>query len=137
LVEFTRTVVTAWPSGASARRYVHRLDRGQRRFRGDFDIPKKETGPRTYRPGERGAGDLQRVSLLGWRGTGLRRIFHYVFYTSSSSGLVVGPPSGVVLGGRFVLRRGRYVADVEWLARNQATDRRLSHLPRRLLRRLG
>jgi hypothetical protein len=86
------------------------------------------TGPRRYVPGDRGKGELERVSLGGWRGLGLRRRYflyfdHYV-------------TSGTVLGGRFVLRRGRYVSEVEWKAATQATDRRLSHLPARLLQNL-
>ncbi len=64
-------------------------------------------------------GDRSEIHLVthaGWRGTVLRQ--------------------AAPAGGRAVLRRGRYVADLEWVARDQRTDRRLSHLPRRLLRAL-
>ena len=122
-------IVTAWPSVAAARRHVRRTTEDLRRYRGEYDIALNKTGLRTYTPGDRGRGELHVVSSNRWRGTGLRRVFHYVFY-----GLV---PSRSVLGGHFVSRRGRYVVDVEWVARDQRTDRRLSHLPRRLLRRLG
>jgi hypothetical protein len=128
LVEFVRAIATRWPSPAAARHYADRLAGQLKRYRGEYDIALKATGPRTYRPGDRGRGDLQQVSLRGWRGTVLRRVFHYVFDDLS--------PSANVLGGRFVLRRGRYVAEIEWQARNQATDRRLSHLPGRLIRAL-
>jgi hypothetical protein len=138
LVESVRNVVTAWPSAAFARTYADELARQLRRYRGEYDVPMKETGPHTYIPGERGRGELHRVSLLGWRGVALRKVFHYVFYAcrSSLSGLVVGPPSARVPGARFVLRKGRYVLDLEWVARSQASDRRLSRLPARLVRAL-
>ena len=126
--EFVRAIATSWPSPAAARAYADRLARQLKRYRGEYDIALEETGPRTYAPGDRGRGDLQRVSMRHWRGTGLRRVFHYVFDDLS--------PSANVLGGHFVLRRGRYVAEIEWQARNQATDRRLSRLPARLIRGL-
>ena len=129
LVEFVRTIVTAWPSAGAASSYAARLTRQLKRYDGEYDILLKETGPRRYIPADRGRGELHTVSFSGWRGTALRRIFHYVFYDLS--------PSAPVPGGHVVLGRGRYVVDVEWVARNQATDRRLSHLPRRLLRRLA
>ena len=66
----------------------------------------------------------------GGEGTVLRRVFHFVYH-----GLVT--VARTVTGGHVVVRRGRYVADVEWIAGDQRTDRRLSHLPRRLLRGLG
>jgi hypothetical protein len=122
-------IVTAWPTAAAARRYADRLTRQLKSYRGEYDIALKETSPRTYTPGVRGRGEVHRVTRNAWRGTVLRRVFHYVFY-----GLV---PSRSVPGGHFVGRRGRYVADIEWVARDQRTDRRLSHLPRRLLRSLG
>ena len=99
------------------------------RHRGEYDIALRKTGPRHLHTRRPWPGELHEVSSGRWRGTGLRRVFHHVF-----EGLV---PSRSVLGGHFVIRRGRYVADVEWVARDQRTDRRLSHLPRRLLRRLG
>jgi hypothetical protein len=129
LVELVRTIVMAWPSAARARTYADRLTRQLERYRGEYDIALQETGPGTYTPGDRGRGELQQVSLGDWQGTGLRRVYHYVFDDLS--------PSANVLGGHFVLRRGRYVVDLEWAARDQRTDRRLSHLPRRLLWGLG
>jgi hypothetical protein len=127
--EFVRTVVTAWPSPAAASAYSGRLTHELDRYDGDYDIVLKRTGPRRYVPGDRGRGELHPVTFAGWRGTVLRRLFHYVF-----DGLT---PSATVTGGRAVLARGRYVLDLEWVARTQETDRRLSQLPRRLLRALG
>ena len=129
LAEFVRTIVMAWPSAVGARTYADRLTKKLKCYRGEYDVALRETSARTYRPGDRGSGELQRVSLAGWRGFGLRRVFHYVFDDLS--------PSANVLGGHFVLRRGRYVVDLEWAARGHYTDRRLSHLPRRLLRGLA
>ena len=114
--------------GAAAS-YVATTDGRCSRYRGEYDIALHKTGPRTYTPGDRGRGELHEISPGRWRGPVLRRVFHYVFY-----GLV---PSRSVLAGHFVSRRGRYVVDLEWVARDQRTDRRLSHLPRRLLRGLG
>jgi len=122
------TMVTAWPTAAAARRHARRVTTGLRRYRGEYDVALRKTGPRTYTPGDRGRGELHPIAPSRWRGTVLRRVFHYVFY-----GLV---PSRSVLAGHAVVRRGRYVADVEWVARDQRTDRRLSHLPRRLLESL-
>jgi hypothetical protein len=129
LGEFVRTIVTAWPSPAAATSYAARLTQHLRRYRGEYDIVLKETGPRRYIPADRGRGELARVSFAGWRGVMLRRVFHYVFYDFS--------PSAPVPAGHAVLRQGRYVLDLEWVARDQATDRRLSQLPRRLLRGFG
>jgi hypothetical protein len=123
------TIMTAWSTAEVARRYASRRTAELRRYRGEYDIALRRTGPRTYTPGDRGRGELHQISPGRWRGTVLRRVFHHVFH-----GLV---PSRSLLGGHFVSRRGRYVADLEWVARDQVTDRRLSHLPRRLLRRLG
>jgi hypothetical protein len=128
LAEVVRTMVTAWPTAAKSRAYADQLTSQLKRYRGEYDILLEKTGPRRYTAGDRGRGELHRVSYSGWRGTALRRVFHYVFYDFS--------PSASVPGGHVVLRRGRYVADVEWVARTQRTDRRLSHLPRRLLRGL-
>jgi hypothetical protein len=128
LGELVRTVVTAWPSASAASSYAAGLTRQLRRYRGEYDILLKRTGPRRYTPADRGRGELHQVSFSGWRGTALRRVFHYVFYDLS--------PSASVPAGHVVLRRGRYVVDVEWVARTQGTDRQLSHLPRRLLRSL-
>ena len=123
-------IVTAWPSVAAARAVCTSDHRGaEAATAASTTSPCTETGPRTYTPGDRGRGELHEISSGRWRGTALRRVFHYVFY-----GLV---PSRSVVGGHFVTRRGRFVADVEWVARDQRTDRRLSHLPRRLLRGLG
>jgi hypothetical protein len=129
LAEFVRTIVTAWPTAAKARAYADQLTAQLKRYRGEYDILLEKTGPDRYTPGDRGRGELHRVSFSGWRGTALRRVFHHVFYDLS--------PSASVPGGHLVLRRGRFVVDVEWVARTQRTDRRLSHLPRRLLRGLG
>ena len=129
LGEFVRTIVTGWPSVGAASSYAARLTRQLKRYDGDYDILLKRTGPRRYIPADRGRGELHPVSYSGWRGTMLRRIFHYVFYDLS--------PSAPVPGGHVVMSRGRYVVDLEWVARGQETDRRLSHLPRRLLRELG
>lgn len=127
--EFVRTIVMAWPSAASAHTYADRLTERFKAYRGEYDFALRKTCARTCTPGDRGRGEVQQVSLDGWRGAGLRRVFHYVFDHLS--------PSANVLGGHVVLWRGRYVVDLEWTARTQRTDRRLSHLPRRLLRGLG
>jgi hypothetical protein len=129
LREQVTAIAMAWPSVAAARRYARGLSRQLRRYRGEYYLPLKMTGPRRYTPGDRGQGELQRVTYTGWHGIGLRRrFFHYFDHYETS---------GRVQGGRFVMRRGRYVVDVEWVARTQATDRRLTHLPRRLLQQLA
>ena len=87
-------LVTAWPSVAAARGYVRRTTEDLRRYRGEYDIALHKTGPRTYTPGDRGRGELHEISPGRWRGTALRRVFHYVFF-----GLV---PSRSVVGGHFV-----------------------------------
>ncbi len=128
LGELVTTIVTTWPSAARASSYADRLTKQLRRYDGDYDILLRKTGSRRYIPADRGKGELHDVAYSEWRGTVLRRLFHYVFDDLSSS--------STVAGGRVVLSRGRYVLDLEWVARNQRTDRRLSQLPRRLLQAL-
>ena len=115
--EFVTTAVTAWPSVARAASYAARLTEQLERYDGEYALPA-----------ERGRGELHQVSFSGWRGAVLRRVFHYVFDDLS--------PSASVPGGHAVLRQGRFVVDLEWVARDQQTDRRLTQLPRRLLRTL-
>jgi len=128
LHESVRVVVTAWPSASVARGALREAKREMDRFEGEYYVPLKEIGPNRYIPGDRGKGDVQRVSLRGWRGTGVRKVNFYYFDTYAAS--------GTVFGGRFVLRRGPYLADVEWVARTRDTDRSLSHLPARVIRAL-
>jgi hypothetical protein len=128
LHEYARVVMTAWPSPAVARGALREARHDVDRFRGEYYVPLKEIGPNRYIPGDRGKGDVQRVSLRQWRGIGVRKVFFLYFDTYDTT--------GTVFGGRFVLRRGPYVVDVEWVARRRATDRRLSHLPARLIRSL-
>jgi hypothetical protein len=123
--ERVTAIATAWPTEKRARRYAASIVRQLERYRGEYDISSEMTGARRYTPGDRGRGELQQVSLAAWRGVGLRRSFFRYFHGSRTS--------GTAFGGRFVLRRGRYVCDVAWTARTQATDRRLSHLPARLV----
>jgi hypothetical protein len=128
LREFVRVVVTEWPSPGAATSYAGRLTRQLKHYDGEYDVLLRRIGPRRYVPADRGRGELHEVSFVGWRGAALRRIFHYVF---------AGPsPSAAVPGGRVVLRRERYVVDLEWVARDQRTDRRLSRVPRFLVRGL-
>jgi hypothetical protein len=128
LRERVTTTVMAWPSPAQARRYVSGLARRFDRYRGKYAVPVKRTRSVRYVPGDRGKGEVQHVGLAGWRGLGLRRSFVLRFHDDETS--------RTAYGGRFVMRRGAYVVDVDWVGRNQSTDRRLSHLPRRLIRGL-
>jgi hypothetical protein len=70
--------------------------------------------------------EVHRLTYRGWRGFAVRRIAHDP-----------GDDPARTFRGRYVLRRGPYVATVRWVAGSQVADRRRSRAAARMIRGLG